>query len=959
MFIKRVTLADFGRLSGTIHFDPNRCNVICQDNEYGKTTIMDAVLYTLYNFPTSGFSRDTMKPKDRYRPWNNGGSRGQNMFVVELEIHDINNRNYILRADFNRQQPFTLHDVETLQPIPLDGMTFGQRYLRMPLPGFIQCFFLRQDEKEGSQRSQLVSVIEEAAASNRRDTPTSVREAIENLASPRMSVPRIGAEDVLVKTVIKRLEDRRAELRDMCAALKRNLDTHAREIEASDELDGQIADAENELVRLEYALVLARHREKQVTLDRFREGREARAERTRQLEELEQYVSFDPTRRGEVMSLVSDWKLARQRLDETRKNLDSTLTPELENHERELAALPEAAATFAPAELEELRKAGTVLADRESQLARESEKLTRLEADLRQRGVPVDRLSELHHADSVISDNDREILFEHNESRLEAQTALATIEQTALEARTQALQAKTRRSWYSNLAMGLTVAVIGLMAVGIVLLLTGVKFWGWASLAAAIVVGLGATIFVSSMKTKIAREELEPALQAEMELAAQSRQIRDKLEGLEAEYQAVLTRLSLTPEQITELREIDHWKQSAAAWTSSREIIDRLNSELAETRSGALHLVSRIQPDTAADALNPEAITGAVTSIERATALRKDRDAAAEKVTRIRSEIDSLQQDFDTKTGALEAIVTCPQTEAIADLDNKAQAWLDGCEKALQLQAIKQEYGTVQGMTDEEAAALQADLAELVGMKHSLEETHSFLSSTTVDPTMRPDEIDRRLAQLRTEREQLKERRNRGFREAEQAVSDWRTKGPELERELAEIEETLARATDFEAACQLAHSELSEISSQVYTQWATALNDRVNRIVPLINNRYTDVAVSPDLDVSVHSREANRRLEAKEIQHLSKGARDQLLLAVRIAIAEYLSAHVGNLPLALDEPFAHWDDQRFIEGMRFLNRLSASHQVILLSCHSWRYNQLKESAPEILEGIKFCQIESE
>src|SRR5690606_23911915 len=141
--------------------------------------------------------------------------------------------------------------------------------------------------------------------------------------------------------------------------------------------------------------------------------------------------------------------------------------------------------------------------------------------------------------------------------------------------------------------------------------------------------------------------------------------------------------------------------------------------------------------------------------------------------------------------------------------------------------------------------------------------------------------------------------------------------------------------------------------------WATALNERVNRIVPMINDRYVDVALSPELDISVYSREAGRRLDTKAIQHLSKGARDQLLLAMRVAIAEYLSAHVGNLPLALDEPFAHWDDQRFTEGMKFLTRLSCTHQVILLSCHSWRYSQLKDTAPDILEKLTFNQLHEE
>ena len=180
-----------------------------------------------------------------------------------------------------------------------------------------------------------------------------------------------------------------------------------------------------------------------------------------------------------------------------------------------------------------------------------------------------------------------------------------------------------------------------------------------------------------------------------------------------------------------------------------------------------------------------------------------------------------------------------------------------------------------------------------------------------------------------------------------------------LKRNLRRVLDSLNRAVEFGQACELARAELSDIAAQVYTQWATALNERVNRVLPMLNDRYTEVGLHPELDLSVYSREAGRRLESREVQHLSKGARDQLLLAMRIAIAEYLSAHVGNLPLVLDEPFAHWDDQRFVEGMQFLTRLSSSHQVLLLSCHGWRYDQLKETAPEVLERTHFCELKTD
>ncbi len=186
------------------------------------------------------------------------------------------------------------YDADTHQPIALDGMTFGQRYLRMPLSSFTQCFFLRQDEKGGSGKSQLVSVIEEAAASNRRETPSNVTEAIERLAAPRWSDPAVAPEPLLLKNLIKRLEERRDELRQRHNALQRDLDRHRHEIEASDELDEEINSLNQQITRWKYQLLMARQQEKQTLVDRYRESREASADCARLLQELEPYEEFDP-----------------------------------------------------------------------------------------------------------------------------------------------------------------------------------------------------------------------------------------------------------------------------------------------------------------------------------------------------------------------------------------------------------------------------------------------------------------------------------------------------------------------------------------------------------------------------------------------------------------------------------------------------------------------------------------
>ena len=80
---------------------------------------------------------------------------------------------------------------------------------------------------------------------------------------------------------------------------------------------------------------------------------------------------------------------------------------------------------------------------------------------------------------------------------------------------------------------------------------------------------------------------------------------------------------------------------------------------------------------------------------------------------------------------------------------------------------------------------------------------------------------------------------------------------------------------------------------------------------------------------------------------LSCAARDQLYLAVRLAISEYLSRGRDPLPLLLDDVFATSDDERARSGMRALIEGFEGHQIILTTCHRQRYERLAELDPEL------------
>ncbi len=64
---------------------------------------------------------------------------------------------------------------------------------------------------------------------------------------------------------------------------------------------------------------------------------------------------------------------------------------------------------------------------------------------------------------------------------------------------------------------------------------------------------------------------------------------------------------------------------------------------------------------------------------------------------------------------------------------------------------------------------------------------------------------------------------------------------------------------------------------------------------------------------------------------LSQGARDQLYLALRLALIKIMSAR-DSQPLLLDDPFVHFDTERRARTFGIIKEFAREHQVILFTC---------------------------
>jgi hypothetical protein len=106
----------------------------------------------------------------------------------------------------------------------------------------------------------------------------------------------------------------------------------------------------------------------------------------------------------------------------------------------------------------------------------------------------------------------------------------------------------------------------------------------------------------------------------------------------------------------------------------------------------------------------------------------------------------------------------------------------------------------------------------------------------------------------------------------------------------------------------------------------------------LTNGRYTHVGLNGDLSPTLSTSER----AGIPIEALSRGAHDAFYLALRAALAKELAAR-EPLPLLLDDPIAHFDEERRGVLLAYLEELAPEIQVILLTHERRVLNHVREA----------------
>ncbi|NNF27618.1 MAG: hypothetical protein HKN73_10405, partial [Gemmatimonadetes bacterium] len=81
---------------------------------------------------------------------------------------------------------------------------------------------------------------------------------------------------------------------------------------------------------------------------------------------------------------------------------------------------------------------------------------------------------------------------------------------------------------------------------------------------------------------------------------------------------------------------------------------------------------------------------------------------------------------------------------------------------------------------------------------------------------------------------------------------------------------------------------------------------------------------------------------------LSTGTREQVYLALRLAIIDHLDARGERLPLFMDEAFVNWDAGRRDRAFELMAHISKTRQVFFFTCHPEMAEELAQRGGRII-----------
>ncbi|HEY6867513.1 MAG TPA: AAA family ATPase [Candidatus Eisenbacteria bacterium] len=949
MKLLRLRADSFGAFKGEISFEPGKVAVIVDENERGKSTLLAAVSAALYGLDGDKRHWPILTPLDRWRPWTGEG------YAVELEIESKGER-LTVRRDFargttevwnGRGQEITFEYREGKDQFPV-----GKKLLGLDVEEFEKCAFVRQTELEhvvpaeekARRANTLQARLENAADTRGGDTnATEAMQLLEN-ATKKYTCQELDFTGT-IDNAVQRLEAKRGVIETEVKNLEHELAKVAGPLEELSKLGEEEAGARLALARVseERKGALASELKKRMAEDDERRGELQRLEA--EAKDLAASAHVPDNAEGELSQTVGQ-------LEQAQRNLDALESRHRDEQARERATLEAELVNF-----QTVASATAADADRLIALAAEMRRVAdedgrrRSEiSDLREqlagKGIDQERQRTLNKRFDSLDDKSLQLLRGQSEVGLVYQSDLGTLETQRTEG-TESLRAIDAQRGGLRVPGWLLVTLgfgAGIAGGALVAMRAEARLWAALLSGGSVLVFVGVVLLIGA--SAVRRRERAEALR---KLSDAQRRI-SILRTRRGESETALGELALSLGYKDPIELMRDWNEYSRVNDQNQPV------RLAQEQLVALETARRSVFEDSRSLL--DRFGGGLPEPGRLERVAND----IRGLVRLRERIEGLDKNWawvgDEKRSA-SAEVAGHKEKALRVLQSAGlvfdpeKPWAEHLKELAERVRGKARLGLLRGELIPQAQKRVMPESQRGEIKTQLDsfEAEAGEAEAGGDARRSPLDLERETRRLQERLDEIQRKRGEIKAQVDVVCRRYESEHPEKLQHIERLDRALGRARRFKRAIELAGATIKQTALEAHKRWAEFLNQRVAEVLEQVGARVEELRFGEDLDFSVKLWNGQQLSRGKAVGQLSTGARDQLYLAIRLAISEYLSPEDEPLPLLVDDVFATSDDQRARAGMRLLiEHFGQRHQVVIVSCHRHRLESLSRLDPDLYKA---------
>jgi uncharacterized protein YhaN len=298
---------------------------------------------------------------------------------------------------------------------------------------------------------------------------------------------------------------------------------------------------------------------------------------------------------------------------------------------------------------------------------------------------------------------------------------------------------------------------------------------------------------------------------------------------------------------------------------------------------------------------------------------RKCRGELREKIVNRRREIRQFVRQLTSLRAQRNVLLVQGGATNRDDFEQRA-AW------SVQISELEQEQSTLLSSLD----AIQAEFTDIAIVEEDLQEFNADDNSRALET------LNREANDLSGDLERSFERLGSLKHEIGRLEED--DQAADLRFELAQVQRRLQLATAEWFAVESAAQSFDQIRRQFERTHQPEMLSAASRFLEKLTlGKYRSVWMPLGERVLQVDDEHGSTLP---VERLSRGTREQLFLAVRLAVVHDLAGRGIQLPLILDDVFVNFDEQRTDAALDLLLEFaSRGQQILFFTCHKWLAEQ--------------------